>query len=66
MAYSLFLCVYVCVHMCMCMCVYGMCVYAMGQQVEQWLSAFLELRPFNIVPHAVVTPNHKIILVATS
>ena len=30
--------------------------------VEQWFSTFLILRPFNTVPHLVVTPNHKIIL----
>ena len=33
----------------------------------QWVSTFLMLRPFNIVPHVTVTPaNHKIIFVATS
>ena len=29
---------------------------------NQWLSTFLMLRPFNTVPHVVVTSNHKIIL----
>ena len=29
--------------------------------VEQWFSTFLMLRPFNTVPHVVVTSNHKII-----
>ena len=28
----------------------------------QWFSTFLILWPFNTVPHVVVTPNHKIIL----
>jgi hypothetical protein len=26
------------------------------QYLKQWFSAFLMLRPFNIAPHAVVTP----------
>ena len=34
--------------------------------LKQWFSAFLVLRPFNTVPCVVVTPNHKITLVATS
>ncbi len=34
--------------------------------VDQWFSTFLMPRPFNTVPHVVVTPNHKIIFVATS
>jgi len=29
---------------------------------QGWFSAFLMLRPFNIVPHIVVTPNYKTIL----
>ena len=29
---------------------------------EQWFSTFLMLQPFNMVPHVVVTPTHKIIL----
>jgi hypothetical protein len=29
--------------------------------IDQWLSTFLMLWPFNTVPHAAVTPNHKII-----
>jgi hypothetical protein len=33
--------------------------------LEQWFFTFLKLQPFNTVPH-VVTPNHKIISVATS
>jgi hypothetical protein len=32
----------------------------------QWFSTFLMLWPFNTVPHVVVTPNHKIIFIATS
>lgn len=27
---------------------------------DQWFSAFLVLRPFLWVPHAMLTPNHKI------
>nr|KAF6314743.1 hypothetical protein mMyoMyo1_008546 [Myotis myotis] len=34
--------------------------------LAQWFSTFLMPRPFNAVPHVVVTPNHKIIFVATS
>ena len=34
--------------------------------LELWFSTFLTLRPFNIAPHVVVTPNHKIIVIATS
>lgn len=34
--------------------------------VNQWLVASLTLRPFRPVPPAVVTPNYKIIFVATS
>jgi hypothetical protein len=30
--------------------------------LEQWSSPFLMARPFNIVPHVVLTPNHIIIL----
>ena len=37
-----------------------------GQDLEPWLSTFLTLWPFNTVPRAVVTPDHNIILVATS
>ena len=29
--------------------------------LEQWFSTFLMLRPFNTVPHVVVTPNHEVI-----
>ena len=36
------------------------------ESLEQWFSTFLMLWPFNTVPHVVVTPNHKIIFVATS
>lgn len=33
---------------------------ALLQPLGQWFSAFLKLRPFNTVPHAVVvSPNHK-------
>jgi hypothetical protein len=31
----------------------------------QWFSAFPMLRPFNTVPHVVVTPNHKMIFTST-
>jgi hypothetical protein len=34
--------------------------------LEQWLSSLLMLRSFNIVPHVVIPPNHKIIFIATS
>lgn len=34
--------------------------------LDQWVSAFLMLRPFNTAPHVVVTPKHKIIFVAIS
>ena len=34
--------------------------------LEQWFSTFLTLRPFNTVPHAVVTPDHNMISIATS
>ena len=27
----------------------------------QWFSMFLILRPFNSIPHVVITPNHKIV-----
>jgi hypothetical protein len=30
--------------------------------LDQWFSTFLTLTPFNAVPHVVVTPNHKVIL----
>ena len=30
--------------------------------LDQWFSTFLMLRPFNTVPHLVVTPNYKVIL----
>jgi hypothetical protein len=33
--------------------------------LEQWFSTFLMQQPFN-TPHVVVTPNHKIIFIATS
>jgi hypothetical protein len=36
-----------------------------GQSLNQWFSTFLMLQPFHTVPH-VVTPNHKIIFIATS
>lgn len=32
----------------------------------EWFSVFLMLSPFNIVPHIVVTPSHKITYVAAS
>lgn len=39
----------------------------LGLYLEQWFSSFLMLQPFSAAPHdVVVTPNHKIILVATS
>jgi hypothetical protein len=31
----------------------------------QWLPTFLVLQPFNMVPHVVVTPSHKVIFIAT-
>jgi hypothetical protein len=34
--------------------------------LEQWLSTFLRLRPFDTIPHSVVTPDHKSIFIATS
>lgn len=33
---------------------------------RQWVSTFLTMQHFNTVPHAAVTPNHKVISVATS
>jgi len=33
--------------------------------VEGWLSTSLMLRPFNTAPHIVVTPDPKVIFVAT-
>jgi hypothetical protein len=42
---------------------FSFCTY---HPLQQWLSAFLMLEPFNTVPHALVTPNHKIIFVTTS
>ena len=33
---------------------------------NRWFSTFRMLRPFNTVPHVVVTPNHKINFLATS
>jgi hypothetical protein len=35
-----------------------------ADSLEHWFSTFLMLWPFNTVPHVVVAPNHKIILVA--
>lgn len=32
--------------------------------LDQWVSTFLMLTPFNTLPHVVVTPNHKIIFIA--
>lgn len=32
--------------------------------LEQWLSAFLPLQPFNTGPHVLVPPNRKIVFVA--
>ncbi|KAL8174881.1 UNVERIFIED_CONTAM: hypothetical protein K2H54_004607 [Gekko kuhli] len=32
-----------------------------AEPLRQWFSTFLMPRPFNTVPHVVVTPNHKII-----
>jgi hypothetical protein len=37
------------------------CVDQECKPLEQWLSTFLMLRPFNTVPHVVVTPSHKTI-----
>ena len=31
--------------------------------IVEWFSTFLLLKPFNTVPHVVVTPNHNIISV---
>lgn len=33
--------------------------------LSQWFSTFLTLRSFSAIPHIVVTPNNKIIFVAT-
>lgn len=33
-------------------------LHVSGFPLEQWLSTILTLRPFNPVPHVVVTPNH--------
>ena len=30
--------------------------------LDQWLSTFLMLWPFDTVPHVVLTPNHKVVL----
>jgi hypothetical protein len=35
--------------------------YMLWEALEQRFPTFLMLRPFDTVPHAVVTPNHKII-----
>jgi hypothetical protein len=35
-------------------------------RLQQWLSTFLRLPPFHTVSQVVVTPNHKIIFIATS
>ena len=37
----------------------------LGYGIAQGFSAFLMLGLFNTVPHVVVTPNHKVIFVAT-
>ena len=29
-----------------------------GGALEQWISTFLKLWPFNVVPYAVVAPDH--------
>ena len=36
--------------------------WVLQQHLIWWFSAFQMLRPFNIVPQGVATPNHKIIL----
>ena len=37
---------------------YSHCYLHKGIQLSQWFSTFLKLRPFNTVPHVVVTSNH--------
>lgn len=44
----------------------GYGIHTYKQVLERWFSTFLTLRSFNTVPPVVVTPNRKIILVATS
>ena len=38
------------------------CAHPTEDALEKWSSFFLMLRPFNTVPHAVVTPNYEILL----
>lgn len=44
----------------------GRGIYIYKQVLEQWFSNLWMLRPFKTFPHVVVTPNLKIIFVATS
>lgn len=37
-------------------------IFCFSIDSSQWLSASLMLWPFNLIPHAVVTSDHKIIL----
>jgi len=37
-----------------------------GKTIGQWFATFLILQPINIVPHVVVTSNHKIIFTAAT
>ena len=41
-------------------------IVSLSLTLKQWFSAFPMLRPFNTVPHVVVTPNHKIIFIVIS
>lgn len=41
-------------------------VFVSGLSLQQWFSPFLALQPFNSVSHAVLTPSHKSIFIATS
>jgi hypothetical protein len=37
-----------------------------SEPLREWFPAFLTLRPFDTVPHAVLIPNHEIIFIVTS
>jgi hypothetical protein len=41
-------------------------IMKMSQLLNQWVPTLLMLRPFKIVLHVVLTPNHNIIFIATS
>ena len=34
---------------------------SLAHLLEEWFSTFLMMQPFNTVPHAVGTPNHKVL-----